>query len=524
MKAPHPSSPSPSQVSTEPDHSLIDGLRIVVEIIDVLMATKSLEEFYRLAVDLPRRKLGVERAGLSILEGDTLNGTFGTSMEGKLVDERNTRYPLVDTEWQTRFTHELKKGSRWFIREDSSYIDWTHPEKALTNQRGWVVSTPLLDAGKLLGFFSNDRALTKGPVNENLQELLVIYCSLLSSILHQKQIQEDLELQISRNDFILREIGDGLLIFNEDWIVLEANEPMSHMLEFESDDLEGQRLQSLIDPTSETLEFFSLRTTPALLPPRFEISIRRHDKSLLPIEATCVPYSEFGERLIFMFCRDITVRKRLEDAKDHLTQRLLEIQEMERKEISSMLHDQLGQILTLIRLELQSVAPQDDESKSHLHNCTGHVINLLEVVRGLARSLRPSILDDHPIELAFQDLLDEYRRSTPLNIEFIHREGTHPTLPSAIETSLYRILQESMHNIIRHAQASAVTVTYINSGEGVHLMVEDDGVGMAQNSGETRSGIGLLGMRERLTRMNGSMKISSHAQRGTTIEIFIPHP
>lgn len=288
-----------------------------------------------------------------------------------------------------------------------------------------------------------------------------------------------------------------------------VNEPFLHLLELPDDAVTGQPLRAVFPDV------------PSPLPPRSVASIRRRDGSSVDLELMELLRGNSQHRILLI--RDLTEQRRLEKDREALTGRLLQVQEDERREISSLLHDQMGQILTLIRLELQGIRPRDEESQSHVESCTQHVLALLETVRGLARSLRPPILDDMPIEDALEDLTSEFQRSTEFHIQFTCTGHSKERLCRDRQTSLYRILQEALQNAVRHSGGSQVKVSCRFTSEGASLTVCDDGCGFPAEGLHSSEALGLLGIRERLAQCGGFLRISSQTESGSEIEAFMPY-
>jgi signal transduction histidine kinase len=157
----------------------------------------------------------------------------------------------------------------------------------------------------------------------------------------------------------------------------------------------------------------------------------------------------------------------------------------------------------------------------------GATRELITRVSQLAWDLRPSILDDYGLDSALTRHIDNVTKRADLIIDyqFISAERAQERLPSSVEVVLYRVTQEALNNVVRHARASRVSVIVIRSEDGVTLMVEDDGCGFSpdvdRQVGES-GGLGLTGMRERLALLKGQLMIESTPGEGTSIRASIP--
>jgi signal transduction histidine kinase len=151
-----------------------------------------------------------------------------------------------------------------------------------------------------------------------------------------------------------------------------------------------------------------------------------------------------------------------------------------------------------------------------------HVVNALQDVRRLAVELRPAVLDDFGLEPALERLTDAFAEQTGLRVDF-HSALGETRLPGEVETTLYRVVQESLTNIVKHANANSVSVSLARREAGVAAVIEDDGAGFDQRS-VRKDGVGLLGMRERLALLDGRLEIESRPGAGTTIVAEVPVP
>ena len=199
--------------------------------------------------------------------------------------------------------------------------------------------------------------------------------------------------------------------------------------------------------------------------------------------------------------------------------RMVEGQEAERRRLARELHDETGQALTSVLLGLKSVEKAEDVPTA-VAQLRDLVVATLQDVRRLAVELRPQALDDFGLVPALERLLDTFREATGISVEFESSLG-EARLPSEVETTLYRIVQESLTNIAKHAGARRVSVLLLRKTGAVSALVEDDGHGFDPDDRHT--GIGLEGMRERLALLGGRLEIESGGA-GTSIVAEVPLP
>ena len=202
--------------------------------------------------------------------------------------------------------------------------------------------------------------------------------------------------------------------------------------------------------------------------------------------------------------------------------RVVEAQELERARLARELHDETGQALTSILLGLKPLEQtvESAESQAALESVRELVISTLQDVRRLAVELRPSALDDFGLVPAVERLTDTFREQSGLAVDLEAQLGEE-RLPSEAETTLYRVIQEALTNIVKHSAASRVSILLQRKHSSVVAVVEDDGNGF--DPGDTRAdALGLAGMSERLSLAGGRLQVESSPGSGTTVVAEVP--
>lgn len=199
--------------------------------------------------------------------------------------------------------------------------------------------------------------------------------------------------------------------------------------------------------------------------------------------------------------------------------RVIEGQELERRRLARELHDETGQALTSVLLGLKAVERADDVPTA-LAELRELVVATLQDVRRLAVELRPKALDDFGLGVALERLVQTFKEATGIDVEFESRLGEQ-RLPSEVETTLYRIVQESLTNVAKHAGAQRVSIILVRRPGVVSALVEDDGHGFTAED-ELGGGIGLSGMRERLALLDGRLTVESGPGTGTSLVAEVP--
>jgi len=217
-----------------------------------------------------------------------------------------------------------------------------------------------------------------------------------------------------------------------------------------------------------------------------------------------------------------------EALRKQLLQRVIAVQEEERKHIARELHDETSQALTslIVRLQVLEQAGSLAEVQAYLEGLRTETAKTLAKVHDLALELRPRVLDDLGLVAALRHYFRDYESKFRLPVDFQVLGISSQRLPPQLETALYRMVQEALINVARHAQAQSVSVLLEKRGPSVVVTVEDDGRGfdVAQTMGShlQKSNLGLYGMQERASLLGGTVTIESSPGTGTTVFVEIP--
>jgi signal transduction histidine kinase len=208
-----------------------------------------------------------------------------------------------------------------------------------------------------------------------------------------------------------------------------------------------------------------------------------------------------------------------------LSRRLVEVQESERRHIARELHDEAGQALVSLRYGLRLLEREIDEGESVTERVAELVQRIDAVIDGLHRlaaDLRPASLDHLGLEAALRQYSRSAGSKLGLTVRFKARGFKSERLPAAVETALYRVVQEAMTNVVRHARATRVDVLVERRDDRVMVMVEDDGVGFEPDRVQRGDHFGLLGLRERAEALGGTLTVESAPGAGTTVVVEVP--
>jgi len=210
-----------------------------------------------------------------------------------------------------------------------------------------------------------------------------------------------------------------------------------------------------------------------------------------------------------------------------LSARLVQAQEEERRSLSRELHDEVGQALSAVLVELRNLSTglavrREEQSRRQVETIKGLVEGTVRVVRNMALLLRPSMLDDLGLIPALKWQAREASKSTSMDVTVevaVAAELDSDELPDEYKTCIYRVVQEALHNCARHSQAATVRIRVKQERDRLLLTIQDDGRGF--DAAHTK-GLGLLGMQERVARLRGACNVYSHPGSGTTLSLELP--
>ena len=251
------------------------------------------------------------------------------------------------------------------------------------------------------------------------------------------------------------------------------------------------------------------------------MGVHRHDGTLIWVSASNQPLfrpdATIPHAVVTTF-QDVTERKESSERISTLSGRLIEVQEEERRKLARELHDEIGQVLTAVSFSLKSVARLDTHGA--LREIVGEGLTTVEraigQVRSMSLDLRPPLLDELGIAPALRWLAQQQKSRTGVKI-VVEAASADIVLPVVMAGACYRVAQEALTNVARHADASEVVIRLEQLGERVLVVVRDNGCGFDRAQIPATGGIGLLGMEERVKLAGGVLRVRSVPGEGTEV-------
>ena len=321
---------------------------------------------------------------------------------------------------------------------------------------------------------------------------------------------------------------DCQLVTDTRGVILEANHAAAALLLWPKSFLIGKPLPLFADEGHRQRFYDSLgRLVPEAGSDAFDSRIgRRNDPREVEVRVVVIEREGAEPAVLRWLIRDISERMRVEAARDDLLRRLVTAQEDERRRVARELHDSVGQLLSALMLAVGAVrdsGPLPVVAMARLDDVQRIADEMGRTTHDLAVRLRPTALDDFGLYVALQNDLKEWSSRTGVEVHFQASGLESSRLLPEVETALYRVLQEALTNIVKHAEAHLVSVVVERQDGQAVAVVEDDGVGFDPDAvGAGR--LGLVGMRERVTLIGGTLQVESGPGSGTTLRVRVPLP
>ena len=339
-----------------------------------------------------------------------------------------------------------------------------------------------------------------------------------------------------RYEYLTRFANDIILVTDQSLRIVEANDRAITSYEYTRDELLNLHLIDLYPPGSEQVLDTLMRHVEEESGLIFEVMQQRKNGTTFPVEVSLRLLELEGEKLFQEIIRDITERKRTEEVLKqseknmrYLASQLLSAQEDERKRLSRELHDELGHALLALKLQVESVEeqllPQEVTLKREVKKILEFINSTIEEVRRLYLDLSPGDLEDLGLSTALHSLIDDFSQLQKHIRWTIKLDNLGGLFALSTQTAIYRIVQEALTNIGKHAKPKNVFLRIKREKQEVSFTIEDDGIGFDRHKvvNEKRT-LGLLTMEERVKILGGTFELWSQEKRGAKISFIIPIP
>ena len=413
------------------------------------------------------------------------------------------------------------------------------PDNRLLYLVGPVIAAGVTAAGSLIAglsgwqqeFMYSAAAWTGGAL------LLLSVPAAVRLVIERKTARHALENVEARIGSIINSAMDAIITVDQTQRIVLANESAVRIFGWAREELIGQALDLLIPERylhahhSHVERFGATGTTSRRMGDNTVVFGRRKSGEEFPVEASISRLIEDGRILYTVILRDVTARIQAENALQQSREELRELaavsheaREQEKSRIARELHDELAQALTALKMDVAWLAeklPAGHGVHSKLHSMQDLLDGTVTATRRISADLRPLLLDDLGFSPAVEWLAGNFSQRTGIPCEFA-ADTPDSNLPDPQATAVFRMLQECLTNIARHAGASQVEINIKHIDDEIVVTIRDNGCGFDSSAPRKSTSFGLLGLRERANLLGGGVIITSTPGKGTQVEIRVP--
>lgn len=372
-----------------------------------------------------------------------------------------------------------------------------------------------------------------------LKDRLARLPAAIDTALHKKRSETAFKQAEEIRRLIMNASLDAIICIDSRGFINVWNSRAQSMFGWNENEIMGKRLTEIIIPEqyrndySRDFDHYLQTGEGEVFNKLAEITALHRSGKNFPIEFAIVPVKKQGADFFCAFIKDITLRKKGEEKLKRsyeeikrLASHLQDVREEERLNMSREIHDELGQQLTVMKMDIdwlrkKLAVPESETVREKLNELNLMMDETIKTVRKIASDLRPGLLDDLGLGAAIEWHLKEFEKRTGIAV---HYQGLSEevSLSMSSKTALFRIVQESLTNVARYAQAQNVKINLQKKNDHLLLAVQDDGIGFDVEKVSSKKTFGFVGMRERTSMMGGNCDINSTPGKGTTIIVRVP--
>jgi PAS domain S-box-containing protein len=498
------------------------------------------------ALALRQKREGGALRGELLITGERLHGVIQSAMDAVITVDEDENVVLFNAAAERIFgcPAALAVGGP---------VERFIPERFRAAHHGHIrrfgqTGTTTRRMGGSLGLFGLRANGEEFPIDASISQVTVeghkLYTVILRDVTESRQAEAELQRSYherrsatERLHGIVQSAMDAIITTDREQRIVVFNEAAETIFRCPAEQAIGGPLERFIPERfraahrAHVERFGETRVTTRMMGAKLALYGLRADGEEFPIDASISQVTVDGEKFYTVILRDITARKAAEEALNRsygelreMSAVMHEVREAERTRIARELHDELAQWLTAIRMDVSWLSSRLAREQEPLRQRADRMKQLVDTtvaaVRRIAADLRPVMLDDLGLMPAIEHLVLDFSERSNLTVKL--ELGTDDVdFHEPLATAVYRMVQEALTNVARHAEATEVQVAVKLDGEALRVRVSDNGRGLPQQPGERKS-YGILGIRERAQTLGGRAEIYSPPAGGTTVEIVIP--
>jgi PAS domain S-box-containing protein len=463
---------------------------------------------------------------IALHDADT--GIFTFPISYKDGERRN--YPSRSLKEQPGLTgHIIEHGETLYIPELTNkppgLNDIPQPGQPSLSYLG----VPLLLNNEILGVLSM-QSHTPHAYSEGQISTLEMLATQMSIAIQNSRLYAQMQNERDLANALIDYMPGAFFLVDSDRRLVHWNKLATKILGYSQEEIAGLHVEELIitEEPSQAINLVSNIMESEVF--EGEVSVLTKPGTTIPLFLNTVKIKVGGEECILGIGVDITERKQaalaIEESRQRLevlAQKVITAQEEERQRISRELHDDSGQLLTTLMIQLSLIANElsneNETVHTYLEDASELVSTTLDRLRTLAHNLRPPVLETVGLSISLEDLCRDF--ASRMRVRVKYKTDPIPELPEIVQITLYRFTQEALTNMAKHAQAQEIQIQITYKNDNVSLTIQDDGIGFEQPvSGQT--GMGLKSMAERTELVGGTLEIQSKPGKGTCLKVCIP--
>lgn len=469
-------------------------------------------------------------------------------VELKIIEQKlmNTRFELMmeatdDAIWDMKFGSDKIWGNKKYLSYFNNIVDEhilyedlqarIHPEDLISlndNFRDAIVNKKTIFYIKYR-LLNNDgdwlTLMNKSIIiyNENREPIRLVGC--VQNITIEENIKQEILNEKELSDVLINSLPGIFYMFNKEGDFMRWNDNILNITGYTMDEMASLHPLDFFVEEHKSILLEKINNVFKHGTDSEEADLLTKDGRRIPYYFTGVYLKMGGQDCMLGVGIDISERVKVQEELRNLATDLQNIREEERTRISREIHDELGQQLTGLKMNIswlnKKLINATPEISNHINQSIALSDQTLKTVRRIAAQLRPSILDDLGLISALEWESDEFQNRYNIETSFV-AENVTSTIDQKMSTAIFRIFQESLTNILRHSKATMVTTVFSEFNNHFTFKVEDNGIGFDDSSDKNKRSLGLLGMKERAIMIGGILTIKSTPNKGTVLSLQIP--
>ncbi len=482
---------------------------------------------------LGRLGMAAEVCRVYVFENQLKDGELMTSQRYEWVREGIT--PQIDNPDLQGVPYEAGGFARWAREMEGDGTIQGHVRHLPKSEREVlelqaiksIIAVPVFVRGNWWGFIGFDACFEERMWSVAEEEALKTAAATIGAAIDRGVLQNDVHRQKNLLEETFNGIHEGIGIVDDEDTIVFCNPTYASIFDEPQEGLVGRNIKEYLDDDAVETIRRQTEDRKAGKCSRYELPITTREGVRKFIQVSASPRFDGDGSYVGAFgaVLDITDRKNTEKALQNLTSHLQSVRYEERTRIAREIHDEVGQTMTALKMDISwlsnRLTPDDGGLRNKIESMMSLVESNLQAVKRISAELRPGLLDDLSLIAAMEWQVGDFERRSGIKCG-VHIVPENIEIERDLSTSIFRVLREALTNVARHAEATLVEVRLAEEGDEYILSVQDDGKGINEDSVSDPQAFGLLGMREYVRPWKGDVKIKGKDGGGTVVTVTVP--